>query len=1086
MVGSTIANTNIVGSDTYAKRLNVSGAEVTVTDLKVSSGGSIYLYDGTASNTLVTGKNDIFMVSGGVASNTTVSAAGSVYIEKNGVASDVTLTGVGGTTRIAVSNGGVASGVETTGTGNVEIYINASGTIRGLTAGSGGWTYVNGGTLSGGTINGVTFQINGGTVSGVTIYKRKLRDDANGWRDQLLAGTMIDCTLATSEGAAGAIFRQTGGTNNNFTVTGSGAVFYASGGTVNDVTVTKGGTLELSKAAVVNDVHAVRDGRTTTVRVNSGGTINGIDNDGEMQIFINNSGTVNDMMLGANAYVFVTNGAVVSGGSTWGVTLEINGANAVVEDLTILKPTQRADSYAGNDQLKAGTMSNCTLAVLSGASVAVYRQTGGTNIGMTVTGAGAEFNVSGGTLTGTTVTSGGELNVWGGSFTNTTIESGGALYASDGEFTDLTVKNRSFLYLRGATVNNLQMLSAGSHPNVQVSSGTVINGGANTGTAEFWVYNGGVAKDMTLNTGAYVMMNAGGTLSGGTFNGAMLEIMGATVRGVTILKADSGTAGRNLLKSGKLIDCTIAAGGLYRVSGGTATNTKVSGTFNISAGTVDGVTVYDGGRANISAAATGVVESGGYVNIVNNAEVSFVETELESHTFVKAATLHEATTADNATVASGATLHVVGGQANNATVEAGGNMVVSSGVVRDLTLNSGAVLDFAEGAWSWGEGNWPTVTGVTVNSGARVNLKNFTRLMDFTVVSGAVLKRESNLIGFGGSNTNIAKGVFFDAKGVEEKSFGEDFQVVNGVATGLELNGNNPRSCAHIYSGLTAENARIVSGGSLYVFSGAAIDGIGIYGSRIVGTSTYQAYMYASNAGIDGALIGVGGSANVYSESELNDLTISGGAVNIYSGVTADNVTLVSGAGVRGTLGVGTGATVNTLNLGIKGDLYVNGGTVNDLIVSNGGNTPTFYVYNGGTVVGGKTTGTCEVRASNGGVISGMEIGGGAYVHIRSTGSAAGVLSDCVFNGERLNIYEGGVVKDVTIVKTADGEALNALRNGSMIDCTIASGAQYKMSGGVAENTLVKGTFLVRGGVASNLRTSGNRAFVNISSGGVV
>ena len=99
---------------------------------------------------------------------------------------------------------------------------------------------------------------------------------------------------------------------------------------------------------------------------------------------------------------------------------------------------------------------------------------------MLISGAGAEFFVSGGTLNGMTVKSGGMLNAWGGTFN------------------DLLLTQKGSANIHGATVNNLRQINNGGTPRLYVSGGGLINGGETTGTVEFWVYDGGVAKDVTI------------------------------------------------------------------------------------------------------------------------------------------------------------------------------------------------------------------------------------------------------------------------------------------------------------------------------------------------------------------------------------------------------------------------------------------------------------------------------------------------------------------------------------------------------------------------------------------------------------
>ena len=178
--------------------------------------------------------------------------------------------------------------------------------------------------------------------------------------------------------------------------------------------------------------------------------------------------------------------------------------------------------------------------------------------------------------------------------------------------------------------------------------------------------------------------------------------------------------------------------------------------------------------------------------------------------------------------------------------------------------------------------------------------------MDVTAVSGAKITRYSNVCGIGGKNTNIAKGVVTNAPGA-------DFEVANGVATGLELVGNGtvPRSAFWLYSGITATDASITSGGSLYL-AGASAVGVDLYGS-----AAKVAHLWVSNAG-------------------ASDVRMSsGGYLFLSAGAKVQNVTMTSGGSIFMS---GNSATVvSGLSMAYAGTATLSSGTVTGLSMTSGG-----------------------------------------------------------------------------------------------------------------------------------------------------
>ena len=159
---------------------------------------------------------------------------------------------------------------------------------------------------------------------------------------------------------------------------------------------------------------------------------------------------------------------------------------------------------------------------------------------------------------------------------------------------------------------------------------------------------------------------------------------------------------------------------------------------------------------------------------------------------------------------------------------------------------------------------------------------------------------------------------------------------------------------------------------------------------------------------------------------------------------------------------------------------------VDGLTLANGGATPTVRVSNGGTVKNVVTTGTVSLYPY-GGKIENVTANTGCYLNVFYNGEVDGGT----FSGTRLQVGSaagtpGGTIRNVTILNAAGDAANRVQQTGSMYDCTIAAGAQYAVSGGLAERTKVYGSgarFRVSTGTVRDTVVSGGTLYV---SGGTV
>ena len=512
----------------------------------------------------------------------------------------------------------------------------------------------------------------------------------------------------------------------------------------------------------------------------------------------------------------------------------------------------------------------------------------------------------------------------GGTLNDITVASGGSLYTSG-----------------GAKLSNLVISGNASDTYLLLNTNPTISGCTITGGCKIDGY-GAKMYDVTIsgaagNRVALSNTNYQAVISRGTVVGATFTISRGILRDLVIgsdayvnLYGSGYNSGGTLDEGGRVLSCTIQSGGQVRlwskghyVSSTTFNNAKLymygwttadsqhygkvnnvilENSAGFENGGISGTNNYSGGTAtNITmrTSAYMYVRNGGYVS---GAVVSGQSTRIimSGGAIVKDVTLN----------GSGAYVHVSSGAVLNSVkigsgcwinVTGAANATVSGGTATDVTVQSGGKLILGEASWQAQSKN-PLASRVTIESGGIAQVANYARLMDVTAVSGAVISRYSNLMGIGGANTNIAKGVFNNAPGA-------DFEVVSGVATGLELTGNGttPQSCIWLFSGITATNAKVASGATLYLM-GASTVGVDLYGS-----ATKVGQLWVSNAG-------------------ASDVRISsGGYLFMSTGATVQNVSMTSGGSIAMR-----GGTVSGLSMACSGGATVSGGTVSGLVLSGG------------------------------------------------------------------------------------------------------------------------------------------------------
>ena len=324
---------------------------------------------------------------------------------------------------------------------------------------------------------------------------------------------------------------------------------------------------------------------------------------------------------------------------------------------------------------------------------------------------------SGGTMLICTVSAGGTATVLKDGYAQTvTVESGGLyLVSSSGK------AFKSFIQSGGTQV---------VFYDVRAISASVMDGGI------LHVSNLGCADVPTVSAGGIVHIWSGGLATKAQTYGRIEVHSGGMTNSAAVL--DSGKV--EIQSSGYAYQTAVSSGGtLETLSGGSVNYTSVynGGKVEVSAGAscyntmlsggtltleseklpgnqpgeteqepipggyANNTTVNSGGTLIVSSGATAesITENGGYVKVLDGANVAFVKNTVSRLALSDAsATIHSGTTATDTTVNAGGKLEVFsGGTANGVTVNPGGMAEVSSGVISGAVVKADGSLLIYDG-----------------------------------------------------------------------------------------------------------------------------------------------------------------------------------------------------------------------------------------------------------------------------------------------------------------------------------------------------------------------------------------------------
>jgi autotransporter passenger strand-loop-strand repeat protein len=587
----------------------------------------------------------------------------------------------------------------------------------------------------------LTLKINSADAAGVSNFS------GQGTNDQLVTS---DTTLDLSHSSvAGFTVSSTNAIGTTFTVQDIGTAFQIAGGPGQDTIVADGFTFTADQRNAIfatASVETIVDSTGTytangpptvnsgqTLSITSGQTSSGVIVLGGGILDVLSGGTAIGSVVSSGAIVSVSSGGIVSnttvlsggaldvlsGGLADPTTIDSGGLEVISAHGTDLGAqisggeqdvsglASGVTIFAGGSQvIESGgsatstTVSNGgTLDVLSGGSaIGPHLLAGGTLvIGGTLSGyivsSGVTLEVSGGTVSKTTVLSGGMLELLDGAAqSGTTISSGGTLEIGSGETLS------GYLVSRGIT---LEAVLGGS-----VSSTKVLSGGT------LAVLSGGTANGITVSNGGTATIASGAVVSGA-------GKISATGKGATlVVEGDIFTVGSGgvVLGSGAQMDLQLG---------------QVSGALTIASGAT--VNALSGPSALLATSGKAITNSG-LINVENGTTLTLNGTVINSGTLeVSATSSATALNLENAKI-SGGKLQTNG---SNAVIET----ISGTSVIQGGTIVSGSLVKVTSGTQL-------NLNGGTVGKGATVETAS-----GGTVIVSGTVTNSGTLFASGANNT---------------------------------------------------------------------------------------------------------------------------------------------------------------------------------------------------------------------------------------------------------------------------------------------------------------------------------------------
>jgi autotransporter passenger strand-loop-strand repeat protein len=1041
----------------------------------VNSGGSLHISDGVvANNTVISGKSglkdySVFqnsnyssatnsgygvleLHSGGIMNNTSVFIGGILVINSGGLANNTIVSGSGDIRHrsnygsLVVSNGGMARNITIERGGSVTILTN--GEADGITLSSGGSL-----SVLGGTATNVVWTPGSGYL---TIFSGAVVSFASEYYG-VYYGSYSSGRLSRAMAMESKPFG-----SNNF-------MYVMSGGTVSNIDQ-KGG-----------EIHVWSGGTASTIRAGAG------------DLRISSGGTAT-FSASHSSYIFfdVASDTYVQGTSN-GIAFEMKDAYL---------SGYIADNHNYIFVSSGGVAENTTL-----NSGLLYVCSSGTAKNTFVNSRGWLEVFSGGTLTGKVSLK------WGGYYS---MFEGAVL-----DF-DLTQTEAGEV----ALVNDLSLIQGTPLYTLTVSD-----------TQASGTYT--LAEGASMFKGTLTVQNVSGEELGTLTVGGELETENR--RYALSLEDDRLWLTCYALSTGRIIEKTVTvnayeiyrepivnSGGRLNVSsGGTATGIMENGGFvyiedgadvsfipntisgliisqgsaTVHSGTkAVGVTVNSRGSMYVFSGGTAleIMENGGYVEVVDGADVSFKSNTISWMVCEAPATIHSGTTANSATISGGCLYISSGGTANN-TLNRGSMVVFSGGIANSTTINDGSMRVSSGGiafkTMVKGHDHSPEVH--VLSSGTAENVLVYEN-GDLHIASGG--KLTGRIICLGNTETLECGMVALDDGAIV------DFDLTHSLP-GAAARINN-LSC---FGGVTSRWPRDL----VYTLTVNADQIEGIYRLADQADVFHQTITVVNKAGEELGTISLDETtiiSNVSYTLDLSDqvLSLKIGENNTPSPYTSDGLILSNYANVvnneiyhdtliiaGGRLEISSGGTANVIMIGSGGKTEVNtSGNANNTEISSNGHMD---VFSGGSVSntevhsGGRFTissgGTANRTIINSGVsfvvgngVKAFEIvENGGYVDVKAGADvtfASNSYSNLFLYRASATVHSGTTAVSTFVSK----DARFHIFSGGMADSTlILQGSMFVYSDGMADNTEIydRSRLIVSsGGIAKNTIVNSNADFV--------
>jgi autotransporter passenger strand-loop-strand repeat protein len=777
-----------------------------------------------------------------------------------------------------------------------------------------------------------------------------------------------------------------GGTTTGSVISGGGSETVSAGGATTGTVISNGGYEVVSSG-----------GQAISSVISSGGTL-----------IISSGGIASNVTVGSGSTLTLLSGGVLSGytlapGASLGAEVFISSGTAPNNFLSSLGSATVNYNFSG---------------IVSGTTEVVV--SGGSTTGTAITSSYAEL-VAGGTATATTVSNGGHLYVSSGSGSvgssfNAVISSGGAEIVSGNGSVSSSAVGSGSLVLTGGTET---LVAEGVEIGGTVSSGGVIavsSGGLTVGetlaaSGTMNVTTSGVVNATVVSSGAKENITGNGTTASSAVGSGSVILAGGT----ETLSADGVEVGGTVSSGGTVVAAsggvisgeTIAASGTVTVSsGGVASNSLISGTQTIlSAGSAVAGMIASGG---VEAVLSGGIISG--VSIAAGGTLGLSAGALTSGSFVDTGlvTVSGGTLAGTGTLTGAGTLSVAAG-ATDLLAGAGSTIALSGSIADAGTIAVGSGALFSDTGSISGGGVLSIATGAaaTLASGSLGSVLDSGTLFvagSLTTSINAGGNGANSVIDFTGTSGTDSNAAISNFGTGDDVILGTGLLAAPGNGTGILLSYNS------VTDVLTATETNSTTGASI---SSTAV--------TLAGTSSFATSSFVARYAANGVNIELAASPTnpnfTFSTTGFGgfetDTDYTGGIAPGNDLSASDNITIARGdaimsAGVpisdAGTISIANGAGLAVENsLSGAGSIAVGSGTA--LFVTSGGVTAlTGTITDAGTIwvasgaifgATGSISGPGTLSIAAGGVVN---LGSGSLASILDAGTLnlAGALAGSI------------------------------------------------------------------------------------------